>query len=161
MTEKRLIVMRHAKSSWNGPITDHERPLNERGCGDANHMGVILEQMGWVPELILSSDSQRTQETLERMTPAFSTHPTVRMIPEFYLGGLEQIREALGSTDTNIKTALVLGHNPGWEEAAEWLSGNALTLKTANAALLQGPDIPWEDLVSAKHRFRFIEQIRP
>ena len=35
MTERQLLLMRHAKSSWNNAnMTDHERPLNARGQRD-------------------------------------------------------------------------------------------------------------------------------
>ena len=65
---KRLLVTRHAKSSWkSGEDSDHARPLNKRGRRDAPRVAAHLVGLGWVPEQVLSSDSQRTRETLGLM----------------------------------------------------------------------------------------------
>ena len=59
--QRRLMVMRHAKSSWKSQVpTDHERPLNERGRRDAARVGKRLAELGWVPDFVVSSDSRRT-----------------------------------------------------------------------------------------------------
>ena len=60
--ERRLIVMRHAKSSWkNESLRDHERPLNKRGRRDAPRIGEELASLGWVPQRVISSDATRDQ----------------------------------------------------------------------------------------------------
>ncbi|MGR3493424.1 MAG: SixA phosphatase family protein, partial [Shimia sp.] len=47
----RLILMRHAKSSWDHPdLTDHDRPLNERGREAAVRVGGWLRDQGWLPD---------------------------------------------------------------------------------------------------------------
>ncbi len=38
---KNLYLVRHAKSSWEYDLTDHERPLNKRGFKDANWSQII------------------------------------------------------------------------------------------------------------------------
>ena len=60
----RLILIRHAKSSWANPGQgDHARPLNPRGRRAATAIGGWLADKGYVPDLILCSDAQRTRET--------------------------------------------------------------------------------------------------
>jgi hypothetical protein len=45
--QRRLMLMRHAKSSWKSQVpTDHERPLNERGRRDAARVGKRLSKLG-------------------------------------------------------------------------------------------------------------------
>ena len=40
---KTLLILRHAKSSWDDPaLDDHERPLNKRGRRDAPRIGKLL-----------------------------------------------------------------------------------------------------------------------
>jgi len=69
---KRLIIMRHAKSSWtSGAATDHQRPLNKRGRRDAPRIGARLQHLGWLPDLVIASDSERTRETWQRMKVEF------------------------------------------------------------------------------------------
>ena len=61
MTERRLILMRHAKSSWKQPgLTDHDRPLNGRGRQDAPAMADALVARGWLPDAVVSSTAART-----------------------------------------------------------------------------------------------------
>ncbi|XP_059439882.1 uncharacterized protein At3g52155, chloroplastic isoform X3 [Corylus avellana] len=65
---RRLILLRHAESSWEYPsLRDHDRPLSKAGQADAVIVSQKLQQLGWIPELILSSDAVRTRETLKIM----------------------------------------------------------------------------------------------
>ncbi|MEE3242683.1 MAG: histidine phosphatase family protein, partial [Candidatus Thermoplasmatota archaeon] len=64
----RLILMRHAKSSWKYPdLSDHERPLNKRGRKAAVKVAKELIRLEWIPDKLYSSDSERTKETWSRM----------------------------------------------------------------------------------------------
>ena len=63
---KRLILIRHAKSSWSDPFADdHARVLNKRGIASARAVGAWLAENDYVPQMILCSDSARTQETAD------------------------------------------------------------------------------------------------
>ena len=49
----RLILTRHAKSSWDDPLmSDHDRPLNERGKAAAADLGNWLASRGYVPDVV-------------------------------------------------------------------------------------------------------------
>lgn len=141
---KRLIIMRHAKSSWtSGASTDHQRPLNKRGRRAAPLVGARLRDLGWIPDLVIASDSQRTRETWQYMQAAFPDTVEVRFSNAFYGGGLTEIASACTPLSTNVSTLLVLGHNPGWEEAVTKLSGRRVRMTTANAALLESATDDW------------------
>jgi len=134
---RRLIVMRHAKSSWNSPAhSDHERPLNGRGRRDAPKIGAALVERGWTPELVLSSDAQRTRETFAGMSEVFPSTVEARYLPSFYHAGLGAAQGELPAVPDQVACLLVLGHNPGWEDLVDWLAGEDIVMKTANAALL-------------------------
>jgi phosphohistidine phosphatase len=110
---KRVILMRHAKSSWANPSqSDHQRPLNARGREDVPNMARRLINKGIVPELLLVSDSSRTMETRELLMPFLPAVPT-QYIPELYLASPLTIIKHLKNTDNLIDTVLVLAHNPG------------------------------------------------
>ena len=86
---RRLIVMRHAKSSWSsGAQSDHQRPLNDRGRRDAPRVATALVDANWLPDLILSSDAQRTRETYDGMAVSFPGEISVQFLSSFYLAGL-------------------------------------------------------------------------
>jgi phosphohistidine phosphatase len=124
---RRLILVRHAKSSWAVEgMDDHDRPLNPRGRRSAAAIGRWLSDKGYLPELVLSSDSARTRETWQRLAEEWPrderpASPHVQFTSELYLADphtLLSLLQGLGSETT----VLVLAHNPGIAEAAMQLA---------------------------------------
>lgn len=114
---KRLILTRHAKSSWDDPLTpDHDRPLNERGKAAAADLGQWLASRGYVPDEVLCSDSLRTRKTFSGIAPALPGTPVLELKPALYHAGpdvmLAVLRHAVGDI------VMMIGHNPGIAEFA-------------------------------------------
>ena len=114
---KRLILTRHAKSSWDDPLTpDHDRPLNERGKAAAADLGVWLASRGYVPDEVLCSDALRTRKTWSGIAPALPGTPVLELKPALYHAGpdvmLAVLKHAKGDT------VMMIGHNPGISEFA-------------------------------------------
>ncbi len=105
----RLILMRHAKSSWDSPgLDDHARPLNDRGRRSAAALGDWLRAKGYLPDQVLCSSAVRTQETLDglRLDAAAVDH-----LSALYHAGPDAMLHVLnGATGLSV---LMLGHNPG------------------------------------------------
>ena len=138
---RRLIVMRHAKSSWDSSIgSDHERPLDCRGRKDAPRIGASLVQRGWIPDLVLSSDARRTRETFAGLSESFSS---------FYLAGPRAAGEEVAQLEGAVSCVLLLGHNPGWESLVEALSGEEVVMNPATAALLTLELDDWQGAMQA------------
>ena len=157
---KRLIIMRHAKSSWkDASLSDHQRPLNKRGKRDAPRVARELQARGWAPALVLSSDSARTRLTFEGMQPELVEPAEVRWLPEFYHGGAHILMEVMTDLPEQIGPVLALGHNPGWENAVLALTGESETMTTANAALLEA-DGSWAELAEPG-LWRLVDVLRP
>jgi len=162
MPTKRLVLMRHAKSSWKSDApTDHARPLNGRGRRDSPKVGAELARRGWVPDRVLSSDSARTRETFARMREALGVDDDARFTRALYHAGVDAVREALAALDDGVETALILGHNPGWEEVLEWLSGEDHEMKTATCALLSVEAATWPAAVEAAGDWAVADVIYP
>ncbi|KAA8537250.1 hypothetical protein F0562_027063 [Nyssa sinensis] len=152
---RRLILLRHAKSSWEDPsLRDHDRPLSKAGQADAVKVSHNLQQLGWIPELILSSDAMRTKETLRIMQEQVQgfLEAEVHFIPSFYsiaaMDGqtAEHLQQAICKYSRDeILIVMCMGHNRGWEEAASMFSGASIELKTCNAALLEATGKSWEE----------------
>jgi len=158
----RLSLMRHAKSSWKSPATtDHERPLNKRGRRDAPRVAVTLESLGWRPDVVLTSDSQRTLETFRLMSEQWGDDVHVEPLREFYLGGVDEIRAGVAMLASGQTTAMALGHNPGWEEAVYWFTGGDETMTTANAALLSHEGDDWGVAVQTSRQWQLHNVLRP
>ena len=115
---KRLLLLRHAKSSWDHDLTDQARPLNARGERAAHLMGVYVKQAGLVPDLILCSSAERTRQTASLMLKAVGCEVPVQHHDSLYLAAAEDIMEALLAVPDDVKSVMVIGHNPGMEDAA-------------------------------------------
>ncbi len=159
---RRLIVMRHAKSSWDSDApNDHARPLNKRGRLDAPRIAARLVDLDWVPKYVLSSDATRTRETFERMLPEFSVQPQVEFLSALYHSGPNDVAASMTLVPQYADTTMVLGHNPGWESVVHWLSGETITMTTANAALLRIEAEGWLDAIGRHGAWELVNVIRP
>ena len=125
---RRLMLARHAKSSW-GDVTlsDHDRPLNARGRKAAPRVARALSQAGFVPELAYSSTSVRTRETWALMAPVFPEPPVVEFRHELYGASPRGVLDIIASAPNDVTTLLVLGHNPSTHALAAFLSDTGQT----------------------------------
>jgi phosphohistidine phosphatase len=121
---KRLILTRHAKSSWDDPATpDHDRPLNERGKAAATELGVWLASRGYVPGEVLCSDAERTRSTWVGLAPALPGRPILHLKPALYHAGPDVMLAVLRHATEDC--VMMIGHNPGIGEFAERLVARA------------------------------------
>ena len=131
-----LLLMRHAKSSWaQAGLSDHQRPLNERGEKAATDVGAELYARGYAPDIIWSSDSKRTRLTAMRLIRAIPGAQEVHYNPDFYHAGPEQVIQICQDTPFPDRNLMLLGHNPGWAELHYYLSGQDHKFPTAACAV--------------------------
>ena len=144
---KTLLVLRHAKSSWNDPaLDDHERPLNKRGRQDGPRMGELMREHGLVPDVVISSDALRARLTAEAVAEAARYAGEILLDPHLYMAGPADILSLLRTVQENAETVMIVGHNPGFEELVEQLTGERQDLPTAALAQIVLPIDQWRDL---------------
>lgn len=160
---RRILLTRHAKSDWDSDAPDdHARPLNKRGRRDAPRMGALVQTLGWRPSLVLCSSAARALETLSGLRGAWAPQPEVRVLPSLYHAGEEAARAALCAVPDEVETVMLIGHNPGWEEALTALSGARETLPTAAVAVLErAGDEGWARLGALAAPFQLVRVLRP
>ncbi len=148
---KRVILTRHAKSSWaNLGQADHDRPLNERGQKAALKIGQWLHDNDDTPDQVISSTAARCVETwagLEQAMKLSITPEYDRKLFHAHVGNmLEKLKAATGDT------VLMLGHNPGIAGFAEELlevvpkSDNFFRYPTAATTLIDFNIDSWSEL---------------
>lgn len=116
----RLILMRHAKSSWADPdLADHDRPLNTRGKHSAQALGQWLNSEGYTPDQVLCSTATRTRQTLASL----ALHAEVTFLPALYHAREDTLLMLLQQYGTR-ETVLILGHNPGAAFLAQAIVAN-------------------------------------
>lgn len=146
---KTLLILRHAKSSWNDPgMTDRDRPLNSRGKEDAPRIGQLLRERGLQPDLILSSTAKRARSTAKRVVEGGQLTCSPQLLDELYLAPAETYLAVLRRQPAEYDRILVVGHNPGLEELVLLLTGNCLTLPTAALVQVEFDLDTWFELPS-------------
>ncbi|KAK9824993.1 hypothetical protein WJX81_006015 [Elliptochloris bilobata] len=171
---RRLIMMRHADSEEPGGQTrDHDRPITAQGADSARAVAEKLASRGWLPDLIMSSNSLRTRQTLQAMSAAVAsfgaaeTHLLGSLYTVAALDGqtLKHLQGLVaGAADRGrsaVQCVLCLGHNKGMEEAASDLAGSTVRLETANAALLEGAADSWEAALGEGASWRLVALLTP
>lgn len=121
---RQLLLLRHAKSSWDDPaLSDHSRPLNRRGRLAAQAMRRVMQGLGLAPQLILVSTSRRTLQTMQELEP-WTTVPVLTPQDGLYLADCSTILAAIKAIPPETHSVLVIGHNPGLHELAFRLAGS-------------------------------------
>lgn len=116
-----LMLMRHAKSDWHSHTADIDRPLNERGRQDALVMGEYLKQKDLVPDRMVISSAQRTQETANLLDLALAEED-VTLDKTLYLADLETLCDNIALYARDNQRLLMLAHNPGMDDLVSYLA---------------------------------------
>ncbi|WP_417320873.1 SixA phosphatase family protein [Emcibacter sp.] len=110
---KRLLLLRHAKSSHDDPgLRDIERPLNTRGVMASHLMGRYLQEHNLVPDYILCSPAVRTRQTLKNLVQHLERKVPVSFPDGLYLAQPSMVLDMIRELDNKYDTLLLIGHNP-------------------------------------------------
>jgi phosphohistidine phosphatase len=132
---RELLLMRHAKSSWDEPaLRDHDRPLNRRGQLDAARIGRLLRDEGIAPDVVAFSTAERASQTVELLIDGLDEAVDARVVPELYLASPQDCVQVASSIPSECQRLLIVAHNPGLEELVASLSGRAERFPTAALA---------------------------
>ena len=120
---RQLLLLRHAKSSWDEPhLSDHARPLNVRGRQIAAAMAREMRRLGLAPDLVLVSSARRTLQTLAALEPWGET-PRIEPLDALYLAPASDLLDVLRRAAPTVRCVLLVGHNPGLHDLALTLAG--------------------------------------
>tara|TARA_R110002049_G_scaffold309155_1_gene517688 strand:+ start:3914 stop:4402 length:489 start_codon:yes stop_codon:yes gene_type:complete len=109
---KKIIIVRHAKSSWGYNVIDHERPLSGRGKNDAEQVSRYLISYNLSPELILSSDAVRAKTTAEIFMENLKFNgKIIQLNHDLYDFAGHNLLRIIKDCNDSIHTLMVFGHN--------------------------------------------------
>jgi len=108
---KTLILVRHAKSSWEHHFIDHERPLSLRGFKNAEMISNELKSQ-INPDLIVSSEAVRAKTTAEIFIKNLNFNfKKFNLNDDLYdFSGDSLIRVIKNCNDT-VDELMIFGHN--------------------------------------------------
>lgn len=160
---KKLILLRHAKSSWDSPsLDDHDRPLNGRGREAAPVIGSWLAYRKHIPDTVLSSSAVRTLETVQCLRETMPKLPEPVIERGLYHAAPCDMRDRLNALPRSARTVMLVGHQPGLSGLARKLADGQENRRcrrayehfpTAAAAVLELDIDDWADLTFASARF--------
>jgi phosphohistidine phosphatase len=159
-----LMLMRHAKSSWDRPdLDDLDRPLAPRGQETAPLIARYIKQRRWEPDLVLCSPATRVRETWQLMTPALGRTVECKTLRTIYPGAPSRLLETLRRAADEIATLMLIGHNPGLGHLAGSLFGRGprkalermrAKFPTAALAVIEFDIDRWNELAAGNGRLR-------
>ncbi len=144
---KRLYLMRHAKSDWDGAFSsDHERRLAPRGRRAAQTVGRFLSSVG-APQAVVTSSAVRARTTVEIAAKAGGWECGVEVTDALYGCSPEALLGVSRTADDAVERLLLAGHEPAWSETAGRLVGAAsIRMVTAAVACIDLPIVSWNEI---------------
>jgi phosphohistidine phosphatase len=143
-----LVLIRHAEARANDSGSDHDRILTKQGIEVAKHLGQIFKDEEITPDVILCSDSKRTQETLKHLGLK-DTKTKILFLADIYFANNGKNLVQLMTSASLIKnlvgvdTVYLIGHNPAISDLVEVLTGNPVNLSPGQACLLANESNDW------------------
>ncbi len=147
MSNKKLILIRHAKADWPKNIpSDFERPLLPEGKTDALELGLFFSKNRIMPNLVICSPAKRTTDTFSLINQHLQLNTRhLKYEPVIYEAAYTKLLEVVNNIDS-YETVALIGHNNGISELANYLSGEFINLPPAGTLLIEFPFDSWKML---------------
>jgi phosphohistidine phosphatase len=145
---KTLFLIRHAESSRDDPtLHDRERPLNDRGCRDAQSMGQRLAGREAEPELIVSSPALRALTTAQFIADEIGhAREDIAIDDRLYASSAGDLLAIIRALDKKLDCVMLFGHNPEFSELAHRLSSEIIAMPTCAVAEFHFDTKAWSDV---------------
>jgi phosphohistidine phosphatase len=139
MPERTLILLRHAKSDWSVDEADIARPLAKRGRRQAPAAGRWLAANLDSVDLAVVSPASRARSTWDLVAAEVDVPPRTRIDDRVYAASDQELLTVVRELSDDIETVVLVGHNPGIEELASFLTGESAPMPTSALAVITLP----------------------
>jgi len=155
---KRIILYRHAKSSWEDlNIDDYDRQLNSKGLLDAEHMANSIGTKIILPDLIICSGAVRTRQTIDALRKK-NPFIEIEYDDNLYLAESFAIDFLVSEVANEIETLLICGHNPGLTDFLNQKTKNNFDeIPTSCLVVIEFENYLWKDVPQSKGIINYIE----
>lgn len=148
---KRLMLVRHAKSSWKDEsLEDFDRPLNRRGEKAAPKMAAHLEKMLPCPDLIVASPAARTKKTARIFARHFNyDEEKIFLNTRLYMCESRTLLDVISYLPNDADFVALFGHNPALSEVIGQLCDlNIVNFATSAALVIDFDCDSWKNCTS-------------
>jgi len=136
MAERTLILLRHAKSDWSGDEADIARPLATRGRRQAPDAGRWLAANIDSIDLAVVSPASRARSTWDLASAEMGVSPRTRIDDRVYAASDQELLTVVRELSDDVKTVVLVGHNPGIEDLISLLTGAWTPMPTSALAVI-------------------------
>jgi phosphohistidine phosphatase len=137
MPEPTLVLLRHGKSDWSDDdVDDLRRPLAGRGERQAPEAGRWLAGNVQSIDLALVSPAVRARATWDLVAAELDQPPRALVDDRVYEASVDDLLSVVREIDHEAHTVVLVGHNPGLEDLAQTLTGQAVAMPTSALAVL-------------------------
>ena len=148
-----LYLLRHAKSSWkDDSLRDFDRPLKGRGREAAEQIGQVLARENLAATLVISSPAVRARETTQLVLKSAGVTTDPRFDERIYEADVPALLEVVSSIPDSAATAMLVGHNPGFENLLSFLTGDDRHMPTCALARIDFAAASWREISEASGR---------
>jgi phosphohistidine phosphatase len=134
--ERRLVLLRHAKSDWSTGHSDKQRPLAARGRRDAPAAGRWLRKHAGPIDIVVCSTATRARQTWNLAAAELDQSPAVRHDERVYDANAAELLQLVRELPDDSHSVVIVGHNPGMEDLASLVTGEHHTMSTSSIAVL-------------------------
>lgn len=156
---KTLHIMRHAKSSWaDHSLSDHDRPLMQKGIAKTKKITDFLSKKIKRPDLMLSSTAIRAKNTADLVAKEL-LYPEDKIVTSIalYHADSEEIFNELYGISNDISSVMIFGHNPGLTYFVNlFLRPTIENLPTSGIVSIEFITDKWEEISNAKFHINFV-----
>ena len=145
---KTLILIRHAKSSWEDDVNDLNRPLSLRGFSDANSISNEFKSYDFHPDGIFSSPAKRAATTCDVFMENLKLSKSMLVIEnQLYDFGGDQVLGFIKSLKDDLNKVMIFGHNHAFTSLANSLGDTYIdNLPTSGLVMINFDIDHWKDL---------------
>lgn len=157
---KTLLLIRHAKSSWDDPgLSDYDRPLNDRGKKDAPIMADRLYERGIRIDAFITSPAKRARRTAEQFAKRYKKKDKhLELRTELYMAGDDTFFQVLEKLDDDLDCVAIFTHNPGITDFANSLTDARVdNIPTTGIFAVTIETKKWSRIREAKKEFLFFD----
>jgi phosphohistidine phosphatase len=148
-----LYLLRHAKSSWKDEtLRDFDRPLKGRGRKAAQLVGQVLAEEKLESPLVISSPAVRARETTELVLESAGLKVKPRFEERIYEADVRTLLAIVKAIPDSSGVALIVGHNPGFENLLDYLTGDSRHMPTAALAKIEFDVESWSEVAEESGR---------
>lgn len=152
MNMKRLVIVRHGKSSWEHSVIDEKRPLKDRAYKDAESVTAAFKGVFQKPAIIWSSPAVRAHETAKIFRERLNIDEKDFIVkPGLYTFNREDLYNVISTCGKEVDQLIIFGHNPAFTSLVNRLGDKEIAnVPTTGLVVIDFETNSWNDLKDGK-----------